>query len=151
MTPERIALVRDSFALVRPIAEPAAALFYGRLFEIAPHLRPLFKGDMEEQGRKLMATLAVVVNGMDNLPALLPAVEALGRRHAGYGVTAAHFAPVGEALLWTLETGLGEAFTPPVRAAWTEAYHVLSAVMIAAAQAPVEESPFGRVVAGTRP
>ncbi len=87
MTPERIALVRESFAKVRPIADDAAALFYGRLFQIAPEVRPLFPADLTEQGRKLMTTLAVVVNSLDDLPALLPVVQRLGARHAGYGVT----------------------------------------------------------------
>jgi nitric oxide dioxygenase len=132
MTPDQIALLRTSFDAVRPISEQAAALFYNRLFEIAPEVRPLFKGDMAEQGRKLMATLAVVVNGISDMEKLRPAVEALGRRHADYGVEAAHFAPVGAALLWTLEQGLGEAFTPDVRAAWTEAYAALSATMLEA-------------------
>lgn len=133
MTEDQIALLRDSFAKVRPISEVAASLFYGRLFEIAPEVRSLFKGDISEQGRKLMATLSVVVNGIDDLPRLLPAVQALGARHAGYNVTAEHFAPVGAALIWTLEQGLGDAFTPDVRTAWVEAYGVLSGVMIEAA------------------
>ncbi|ADH87735.1 globin [Ancylobacter novellus DSM 506] len=153
MTPERIALVRESFAKVRPIADDAAALFYGRLFQIAPEVRPLFPADLTEQGRKLMTTLAVVVNSLDDLPALLPVVQRLGARHAGYGVTGEHFAPVGAALLWTLEKGLGEGFTPEVRMAWTEAYHVLATVMIDAlksAAPPVQESPFGRIV-GVQP
>jgi nitric oxide dioxygenase len=153
MTPERIALVRESFAKVRPIADDAAALFYGRLFQIAPEVRPLFPADLTEQGRKLIATLAVVVNSLDDLPALLPVVQRLGARHAGYGVTPDHFAPVGAALLSTLEKGLGEDFTPEVRMAWTEAYHVLATVMIDAlktAAAPVQASPFGRIV-GVQP
>lgn len=129
MTPDQIALLRASFTKVRPISEEAAGLFYNRLFEIAPEVRPLFKSDMAEQGRKLMATLAVVVNGLDDLPALLPAVERLGRSHAGLGVTAEHFVPVGEALIWTLQQGLGEDFTPEVRDAWTEAYGTLAAAM----------------------
>ncbi|MDR6955284.1 nitric oxide dioxygenase [Ancylobacter sp. 3268] len=145
MTPDDIALLRESFAKVRPIADQAAGLFYGRLFEIAPEVRPLFKGDMAEQGRKLMATLSVVVNGIDDLPALLPAVQRLGARHAGLGVTAEHFAPVGAALIWTLEQGLGEAFTPPVRAAWTEAYGLLAGVMIEAMERGEPETPFGRI------
>lgn len=135
MTPDQIAQVRDSFAKVAPIAEPAAALFYGRLFEIAPEVRGLFNADMAEQGRKLMTTLTVVVNGLDNLPALMPAVNALAKKHVGYGVTAAHYAPVGAALLWTLEQGLGDAFTPAVRDGWTQAYTTLSGAMIAAAEA----------------
>jgi hemoglobin-like flavoprotein len=133
MTPDQIALVRTSFDKVRPISEEAARLFYARLFEIAPEVRPLFKGDMAEQGRKLMATLAVVVNGIDDLPALKPAVAGLGRRHAGYGVTADHFGPVGAALIWTLEQGLGADFTPETRDAWLDAYGALAAVMQEAA------------------
>ena len=148
MSPDQIALIRDSFSRVRPISEQAAALFYGRLFEIAPQVRPLFRGDMAEQGRKLMATLTVVVNGIDNLPALLPAVTALGRRHGGYGVTVEHFAPVGAALIWTLEQGLGEAFTPETRAAWLEAYGTLAGVMQQAMEEPEPASPFGRIAAG---
>jgi nitric oxide dioxygenase len=135
MTPEQIANVRDSFGKVAPIADQAAALFYGRLFEIAPETRALFKSDISEQGRKLMATLAVVVRGLDDLPSLMPAVTRLAERHAGYGVAAVHYAPVGAALLWTLEQGLGEGFTPEVKDAWTTAYGTLSGVMIAAGEA----------------
>jgi hemoglobin-like flavoprotein len=133
MTPEQIKAIQDSFAKVKPIAEQAAALFYGRLFETAPDVRPLFRGDMTEQGRKLMATLAVVVHGLDNLESILPAASALARRHVGYGVKAADYAPVGAALLWTLEQGLGEQWTPELAAAWTEAYTALSKFMIAEA------------------
>lgn len=134
MTPDQVSEIRASFSKVAPIAEQAAALFYGRLFEIAPEVRPLFQAsDMKEQGRKLMGTLAVVVKGLDDLPALMPAVNALAVKHNGYGVTAAHYAPVGAALLWTLEQGLGEGFTPAVRDAWTNAYGTLSGAMIAAA------------------
>lgn len=137
MTPEQVSEIRVSFCKVAPIAEQAAALFYGRLFEIAPEVQPLFKAsDMKEQGRKLMGTLAVVVKGLDDLPALMPAVEALARKHVGYGVNAAHYAPVGAALLWTLEQGLGEGFTPTVKDAWTTAYRALSGAMIAAAEKP---------------
>jgi hemoglobin-like flavoprotein len=107
MTPEQIAQVQQSFAKVAPIADEAAALFYSRLFEIAPELRPLFRGDMAEQCRKLMATLAIVVHGLTRLDAILPAASALAKRHVGYGVKADHYAPVGAALLWTLERGLG--------------------------------------------
>src|SRR5881628_200425 len=101
MNPEQIMLVQASFVLVMPIAETAAALFYGRLFELDPSLRPMFRGDMAEQGRKLMQTIAVVVHGLDRLPTLVPAVEALERRHAGYGVRDEHYATVAAALLWT--------------------------------------------------
>jgi hemoglobin-like flavoprotein len=111
MTPVQVKLVQDSFAQVAPISEQAAALFYGRLFEIAPEVKPLFKRDMTEQGRKLMATLAVVVNGLSNLDAILPTASALAKNHIAYGVTPGHYAPVGEALLWTLERGLGTGWT----------------------------------------
>ncbi|MFZ0608477.1 MAG: globin family protein [Xanthobacteraceae bacterium] len=130
MTPDQIKAVQQSFAKVAPISEQAAALFYGRLFEIAPAVKPLFRGDMKEQGRKLMATLAVVVGGLSNLETILPAASALAKRHVGYGVSAAHYAPVGEALLWTLERGLGSDWTPQLAAAWSTAYGILSTYMI---------------------
>ena len=130
MTPEQISLVKESFAKVAPISEKAAALFYGRLFEIAPEVRPLFRGDMTEQGHKLMATLSVVVNALSNLEAVLPAASTLAKRHVAYGVTADHYVPVGAALLWTLEQGLGADWTPQVAAAWAAAYSTLSNYMI---------------------
>ena len=130
MTPDQIKAIQESFTKVMPISEQAAALFYGRLFEIAPAVKPLFRGDIKEQGRKLMATLAVVVNGLSNLEAVLPAASALAKRHVDYGVKAADYTPVGQALLWTLEKGLGEHWTPDLAAAWTEAYTVLSGYMI---------------------
>ena len=130
MTPDQVKAIQESFAKVAPISEQAAALFYGRLFEIAPAVKPLFRGDMKEQGRKLMATLAVVVNGLSNLEAVLPAASALAKRHVGYGVKAADYEPVGQALLWMLERGLGDAWTPDVAAAWVAAYTVLSEFMI---------------------
>ena len=108
MTPDRRRVgANRSFEKVKPIAADAAALFYGRLFEIAPEVKPLFKGDIKEQGKKLMTTLAVVVNGLDNLPSILPAASALAKKHVSYGVKPGHYAPVGAALLWTLERGLG--------------------------------------------
>ena len=130
MTPQQIELVQSSFAKVTPIAETAAALFYGRLFEIAPEVKPLFRGDLAEQGRKLMMTLGVVVNGLKNLDSILPAAKTLAVRHVGYGVKAEHYAPVGEALIWTLDKGLGADFTPEIRNAWLAAYGALSGMMI---------------------
>jgi hemoglobin-like flavoprotein len=130
MTPEQIKAIQESFAKVVPISEQAAALFYGRLFEIAPSVKPLFRGDMTEQGRKLMATLAVVVNGLTNLETILPAASALAKRHVGYGVKPIHYPIVGEALLWTLERGLGADWTPELAEAWSDAYGVLSDYMI---------------------
>lgn len=141
MTPDQVALVRTSFEKVRPISEDAARLFYARLLEIAPEVRPLFKGDMAEQGRKLMGTLAVVVNGLDDLATLWPAVEELGRRHATYGVTDDHYRPVGAALIWTLEQGLGQDFTAEVRTAWIEAYLALADIMKEAASASLDPLP----------
>jgi hemoglobin-like flavoprotein len=134
MTPEQITLVKESFAKVRPIAPQAAALFYGRLFEIAPEVRPLFKGDIEEQGRKLMQVIATAVGALDRLGDIVPVVQDLGRRHAGYGVSEAHYDKVAEALLWTLGQGLGAAFTPVVKEAWTVTYTILADTMKAAAK-----------------
>jgi hemoglobin-like flavoprotein len=135
MTPENLALVRDSFAKVVPIAPQAAALFYDRLFVLDPSLKPLFKGDMTEQGRMLMAMIGAAVANLDQLETIVPAVQHLGRRHAAYGVQSAHYDIVASALLWTLGQGLGNAFTPPVEAAWTEAYTILATVMKDAAVA----------------
>jgi len=136
MTPEKIALVRGSWQQVLPISDSAAKLFYGQLFELDPSLRSMFKGDMVEQGRKLMTMINMVVMSIDNLAPLLGAVEDMGRRHVGYGVTEAHYDTVGSALLWTLDKGLGDQFTPPVEAAWTEAYTTLASAMKQAAYAP---------------
>ena len=133
MTEEQVRAVQASFAKVAPIADAAAGLFYGRLFEIAPEVKPLFKGDMTEQGRKLMKTLTVVVNGLGNLEAILPAASVLAKRHVAYGVTPSHYTPVGEALLWTLESGLGEDWTPELESAWTTAYTTLANFMISEA------------------
>jgi hemoglobin-like flavoprotein len=135
MTPTQVGLIRESWAAVEPIADAAASLFYGRLFELDPALERLFRRtDMDRQRKVLMQTLTVVVKTLDRIDQLLPAVQALGRRHAGYGVRDTHYATVGAALLWTLEQGLGEAFTPAVREAWTEAYGTLASVMVEAAK-----------------
>ena len=128
-----IELVRASFARVVPIQAVAADLFYDRLFAVAPKLRELFPADLREQKRKLMQMIATAVGGLNNLDKLIPAVKALGARHSGYGVTAAHYGIVGEALLWTLERGLGESFTPEMRSAWAKIYGVLAATMQAGA------------------
>ena len=134
LTHLQIQLVQKSFAEVAPIAAEAAALFYKRLFELDPRLKALFRGDMTEQGKKLMAMIAAAVRGLDSLATLVPVVQNLGRRHAGYGVAAKDYEVVGAALMWTLEQGLGAAFTPAVREAWAEVYGVLASTMIAAAQ-----------------
>jgi hemoglobin-like flavoprotein len=133
MTPDQIKLVQQSFAKVAPISEQAARLFYDRLFEIAPSVRAMFPSDMTEQRRKLMATLAIVVNGLSNLEMILPAASSLATRHVAYGAKAEHYPVVGEALLWTLEKGLGADWTPEVAKAWTAAYTTLSEFMIAQA------------------
>jgi len=133
MTPQQIKLVQTSFAQVAPIAATAADLFYGRLFEIAPDVRKMFPDDLSGQKKKLMAMLGTAVAGLNRLDTLLPAVRALGQRHVGYGVSAEQYVPVGAALLWTLEKGLGEAFTPDVRDAWATTYRVLAGTMIEAA------------------
>jgi hemoglobin-like flavoprotein len=133
MAPDQVKLVQDSFAKVAPIADQAATMFYDRLFTIAPEVKPMFHGDMAEQRKKLMTTLGVVVKGLSDLPSVLPAASKLAKQHVVYGVKAAHYAPVGAALLWTLEKGLGEAWTPPLAEAWTSAYTTLSGFMISEA------------------
>lgn len=134
MTQRQIQLVRESFAKVAPLKTEVAAMFYARLFRVAPELRPMFPADLDSQGAKLMAALGFVVAGLDRLDEIVPQVHELGRRHAGYGATPAHYGVVGETLIWTLQKGLGEAFTPDVREAWREAYGMLAEAMIAAAQ-----------------
>jgi hemoglobin-like flavoprotein len=133
MTPDHVKLVQESFAKVAPISETAAVLFYDRLFEIAPKVKAMFPTDLTEQRRKLMATLAVVVNGLGNLESVLPAASALAKRHVSYGAKAEHYPVVGSALLWTLEKGLGDGWTPDVAEAWTAAYGTLSGFMISEA------------------
>ena len=135
MTPAEKEIVQRTFAKLVPIADQAAALFYGRLFEMDPSLRPLFKTDLRVQGQKLMTMIAFCVKGLDALDDLVPAVQGLGRRHAGYGVTDAHYETVGGALLWTLDKGLGAEFTPEVKAAWTSVYTLLASTMKAAVPA----------------
>ena len=130
MTPEQKRLVRDTWRQVAPVADGAAGMFYHRLFEIDPTTRKLFRAtEMVAQRKKLVQTLAFAIGGLDNLDALVSKVEDLGRRHAGYGVTDAQYDSAGAALLWTLEQGLGHAWTPAVAAAWTEVYQLLSGIM----------------------
>ena len=133
MTPKQVEIVQSTWALVVPIKDEAAAMFYAKLFEMDPSLSTLFKGDMKEQGRKLMAMITTAVNSLTRLETLVPAVQQLGKRHQGYGVVDAHYATVGGALLWTLEAGLGSAFTPEVKEAWATTYGVLADTMKAAA------------------
>ena len=129
MTPQQIELVQGSWKKVQPISDAAAGMFYGRLFELDPSLKPLFKGDMKEQGKKLMGMIAVAVGGLSRLDAIVPKVQELGRRHVRYGVKDQHYETVAAALLWTLQKGLGDAFTPDVKEAWVTTYGVLSKTM----------------------
>jgi hemoglobin-like flavoprotein len=141
MTPRQIDLIRASWSAVEPIADTAATLFYDHLFELDPAIRRLFRRtDMAAQRKILMQTLTVVVKSLDKLDTIVPAVQALGRRHAGYGVRSEHYESVGIALLWTLEQGLGEAFDDETREAWAAAYGTLASVMIAAADDVAREA-----------
>jgi len=133
LTLRQIELVQSSFAIIAPIADDAAALFYRRLFEIDPSLEQMFKGDMPSQRQKLMQMLTAAVKGLPRLDRLVPVVEDLGRRHVRYGVMDEHYDTVGAALLWTLEKGLGNAFTAEVREAWTTVYGLLATTMKSAA------------------
>lgn len=137
MTPQQIELVQTTWEKCVPIADKAAELFYGKLFELDPGLKQLFTTDITEQGRKLMTMITAAVRGLNDLERLVPVVEDLGRRHVGYGVKDEHYATVGAALLWTLEQGLGDDFTPDVKEAWTQVYTVLASTMQkAAAEVP---------------
>ncbi len=132
MTPTTIAIVRHSWLQVQALGPAAGALFYAKLFAADPALRPLFKGDITVQGAKLLHMIGAAVAKLDDLDTLLPILRGLGQRHAGYGVQPAHYSTVGGALLQTLEQGLGDHYTPPVRDAWTEVYGVMADVMLAA-------------------
>ena len=137
MTPQQKHLVQTTFAKVAPIADDAAAIFYGRLFELDPSLRPMFTTDLKEQGRKLMRMIGLAVNGLDRLDDLVPVVQQLGARHGGYGVRDEHYDTVATALLWTLERGLGPDFTPEVQDAWVTVYGILASTMKQAAASAV--------------
>ena len=129
MTPQQIALIQESWRTVLPISDTAAELFYSRLFALDPSLKPLFKGDMRMQGRKLMSMLGMVVSGLSSFDRLAPAVKEMGRRHDGYGAQPQHYRTVAEALLWTLKQGLGDAFTEETELAWVAAYGKIAALM----------------------
>ena len=133
MDPSQIKLVQESFAKVVPIADQAAVMFYNRLFEVAPQVKAMFPADLTEQRKKLMAMLAAVVAGLGNLETVLPAASALAKRHVTYGAKAGHYPVVGAALMWTLEKGLGDGWTPEVAEAWTDSYDWLSGFMISEA------------------
>jgi hemoglobin-like flavoprotein len=133
MTPRQIELVQTSYTAVEGLGDKAGQLFYAKLFVLDPALRPLFKGDMNAQARKLMQMITVAVRGLGDVEKLKPALAALGARHAGYGVLPAHYATVAAALLDTLAAGLGDAFTPEVKQAWTDCYVLLATAMQEAA------------------
>jgi hemoglobin-like flavoprotein len=133
MNPTQIKLVQESFSKVAPVSEAAAVIFYDRLFEVAPSVKAMFPADMTGQRKKLMMVLAAVVNGLGNLESILPAASALAKRHVSYGAKPEHYPVVGGTLLWTLEKGLGEAWTPELADAWTAAYGTLSGYMISEA------------------
>lgn len=134
MTPTQIALVKNTWKKVESIADVAAQLFYGRLFELDPSVRLLFTGDMKEQGAKLMKMIGVAVNAVNEIDTIIEAVRSSGRRHVGYGVEEKHYETVGEALLWTLEKGLGDEFTPEVKDAWAVLYNEVASIMKDAAR-----------------
>ncbi|TNJ42951.1 hypothetical protein KFZ70_16015 [Tamlana fucoidanivorans] len=136
MEPKTITLVQESFEKVKPIAPAAAEIFYSKLFELDPQLKPLFPNSeeaMKVQGNKLMSMLGAAVAGLNNLDALIPVLKDLGKRHVEYKVEAFHYDTVGEALLGTLEAGLGDDFTSEVKEAWASVYGTMSSVMIEAA------------------
>ncbi len=133
MNDKKVALVQSSFKKVIPISEQAAEIFYAKLFETNPSVKPLFKGDMKVQGKKLMTMIGTVVNGLSRLETIVPAVQKLGKDHAGYGVKDEHYNDVGSSLLYTLGAGLGDDFTDDVKEAWTEAYTLLATTMKEAA------------------
>ena len=135
MNSQQIEIVQRTFAMAAPMADEVADRFYRRLFELDPMLRPMFRGDIKQQGQKLMTVLALAVRGLSKPETIVDAVQRLGQRHAGYGVQAQHYATVGEALLSTLAEVFGPAFTDEVRAAWTAAYTLLATIMQEAAAA----------------
>jgi hemoglobin-like flavoprotein len=138
MTPRQIDLVQSSFEDVRPIADTAASLFYRRLFELDPSLRSLFRTNMEEQGRKLMDTLGVIVGHLRWLDRIMPGIRALGARHMQYGVKDSDYPVVGQALIDTLQIGLGAGFTAEVSEAWLAAYTLLAKAMTSEAEEEAE-------------
>lgn len=150
MTPEQVTLVQDSFKKVLPIADTAADIFYNRLFEVAPEVRPMFAADMTKQKSALMGTLAVAVQSLHKVEEIIPVVKQLGAKHLTYGVKDEHYDTVGGALLYTLEKGLGDDWNDELKAAWTETYGTVAGVMKeaaaeAAAAAPQKKGLLARV------
>ena len=135
MTPEQVQIIKSTFAAVIKDKVKVGLLFYDRLFTIAPDTKPLFKNDLAEQSRKLMDTLALAIGMLRDMPTLVTTLEGLARRHVAYGVKDEHYDQVGAALLWTLEQGLGSAFTPQAKEAWAALYGTAAKVMRDAAKA----------------
>jgi hemoglobin-like flavoprotein len=129
MTPQQITTVQTTWQLVMPIADAAAKLFYSRLFVLDPSLEPMFTGNAADQRRRLMTMIGVAVTGLTRVDTIAPVLRNLGARHVDYGVRDEHYATVGAALLWTLEQGLGDKFTPDARDAWTAAYMLIASTM----------------------
>ena len=129
ITPQQKELVQKTWVMVVPIADKAAELFYGRLFELEPEYKAMFKNDMTEQGKKLMKTINIAVEALNDVEPLVPTLKQMGADHAGYGVKDRDYNVVGAALLWTLEQGLGDTFTDEVRNAWGAVYELLASVM----------------------
>lgn len=141
MTPKEIELVQSSFKKVAPISDAAADIFYTRLFETNPEVRPMFPADLTDQGKKLMKTLAVAVNSLKDVEKIIPVLQELAVKHVGYGVKEAHYPVVGQTLLFTLEKGLGDDWNDDLKSAWTKVYGTVSSVMIAAANDAMAEKP----------
>lgn len=125
MTPQEKELIRTSYFQIEAEADRLGRLFYQHLFEVAPHYRPLFQHDIEGQGEKLMQTIGVAVEHLEELDEIGPALRDMGERHVRYGVRPADYEVIGAVLLWTLEKGLGPAFRPDVKEAWSRVYQFL--------------------------
>ena len=147
MTTEQIHIIRQTFSLVAPMEDSVATVFYRRLFELGPSLRAMFPPSLVEQGRKLMQMLGAAIGMLDRPQQLISVLESLGKRHAGYGVRDEHYDTVGEALLWTLERGLGPLFTPEVKTAWAALYGVVARTMKNAANAAPAEFEHAEAIA----
>lgn len=147
MSPHQARIVQSTWPKILPNKDAAAQLFYARLFELDPSLKPMFLGDIRQQGRKLMLVLDSVVNGLADIESIAAAVRDLGMRHVGYGVQDHHYHTVGAALLWAIERGLGAAFTAEVHDAWAAAYRMLASIMRGAAADVAADVAAGRLSA----
>ncbi len=132
MNAEQVELIRNSLIHVHPIADEIAKSFYAHLFEITPHLRKLFTGDMNKQGTMLMTSLELAVSSLDDPESILPSVKVLGERHISYGVKTEYYQLAKDAYLWALANHLKDEFTPALKDAWTAAFNALVEIMISA-------------------